>query len=282
MNYLKVYCNLIRKAENRTLVEGYTEKHHTFPKSIFGKNKRVVVLTAREHYIAHALLERVCIKRYGLNHYRTHKMTYAFWMMCNTNGRQNSYLYEELKIRRSNILKSLAGENHFNRGKKRSPETIEKLRKASTGKKLSIETRKKLSELKRGKNHPYYGKTHTEETRRKISENRKEKYFHTKEWKEMIGEMNRGEKNPFFGKKHTEETKEKMRAKKLSNKTKEKLSEINCKLKCNIISPDGEIFFTENLPKFCREVGICYCGMHRVVSGKRKTHKGWTGVVINK
>ena len=199
MNYLKVYCNLIRKAENRTLVEGYTEKHHTFPISIFGKNKRVVVLTAREHYIAHALLERICIKRYGLNHYRTKKMTYAFWIMCNRNSNQNSYLYEELKIRRNNILKNLYGE-----------------------------------------------------------------------------------KNSFFGKKHTEETKEKMRAKKLSNKTKEKLSEINCKLKCNLISPDGEIFFTENLPKFCREVGICYCGMHRVVSGKRKTHKGWTGVVINK
>jgi len=37
MNYLKVYCNLIRKAENRTPPEGYTEKHHIFPKSIFGR-----------------------------------------------------------------------------------------------------------------------------------------------------------------------------------------------------------------------------------------------------
>jgi hypothetical protein len=41
MNYLKHYCNLIRKAENRVPPEGYTEKHHTFPKSIFGKNNRV-------------------------------------------------------------------------------------------------------------------------------------------------------------------------------------------------------------------------------------------------
>jgi hypothetical protein len=38
MNYLKVYCNLIRKAENRTLPEGYVEKHHIFPISIFGNN----------------------------------------------------------------------------------------------------------------------------------------------------------------------------------------------------------------------------------------------------
>ena len=49
MNYLKVYCNLIRKAENRTTPEGYIEKHHTFPKSIFGNNKRIVVLAAKNH-----------------------------------------------------------------------------------------------------------------------------------------------------------------------------------------------------------------------------------------
>ena len=35
MNYLKAYCNLIRKAEHRVLPEGYTEKHHIFPKSIY-------------------------------------------------------------------------------------------------------------------------------------------------------------------------------------------------------------------------------------------------------
>lgn len=102
MNYLKVYCNLIRKAENRTPPEGYTEKHHTFPVSIFGKNKRIVILTAREHYIAHALLEKIYIKRYGLNDKRTTKMTYAHHMMKvpnkgNKKRYYNSYLYQNLK-----------------------------------------------------------------------------------------------------------------------------------------------------------------------------------------
>ena len=78
MNYLKVYCNLIRKAENRTLPEGYVEKHHIFPISIFGNNNRIVILTAREHYLAHALLEKICIKRYGNCNEKTRKMTYAF------------------------------------------------------------------------------------------------------------------------------------------------------------------------------------------------------------
>ena len=74
MNYLKVYCNLIRKVENRTLPEGYIEKHHIFPKSIFGKNDMIVVLTGREHYIAHILLQKICEKRYGLKHKNTQKM----------------------------------------------------------------------------------------------------------------------------------------------------------------------------------------------------------------
>ena len=81
MNYLKVYCNLIRKAENRTPPEGYTEKHHTFPKSIFGKNNRLVVLTSREHYIAHALLERIYIKRCGIKDKKTTKMIQAHILM---------------------------------------------------------------------------------------------------------------------------------------------------------------------------------------------------------
>jgi hypothetical protein len=85
MNYLKVYCNLIRKAEKRSYTKKkakeqglYVEGHHTFPKSIFGKNKRIVYLTAREHYIAHSLLEKICIKRYGLNHWKTLKMIHQY------------------------------------------------------------------------------------------------------------------------------------------------------------------------------------------------------------
>jgi len=121
MNYLKVYCNLIRKAEKRTPPEGYIEKHHTFPKSIFGKNNRIVVLTAREHYIAHALLEKICIKKYGLNHWKTKKMINAFWAMNNQENELqkryfNSKLYEGAKLR-FNIL---------NKNYRHTEETIKK------------------------------------------------------------------------------------------------------------------------------------------------------------
>jgi hypothetical protein len=136
MNYLKVYCNLIRKAENRTRPEGYTEKHHTFPVSIYGKNNRIVVLTVREHYIAHILLEKICIKRYGLYHYKTHKMNKAHCMMKSNKiyGYYNSYLFENARTRRS--LQS-CGEGNSMWGKKFSEETISKMSNSRKGRVFS-------------------------------------------------------------------------------------------------------------------------------------------------
>ena len=129
MNYLRVYCNLIRKAENRTPPEGYTEKHHTFPKSIYGKNNRLVVLTAREHYIAHALLEKAFIKRYGLSDKRTFKMQYAFCSMNHQkrnikNLYKNSILYEKSKIK---YINSLKGQKFLIEARKKAIETHKRL-----------------------------------------------------------------------------------------------------------------------------------------------------------
>lgn len=111
MNYLKHYCNLIRKAENRTVPEGYTEKHHTFPKSIFGNNNKIVVLTGREHYISHILLQKICERRYGLKHKNTQRMLCAHINMKSKGRYFNSYLYESAKIKRSESMK---GELHWN------------------------------------------------------------------------------------------------------------------------------------------------------------------------
>jgi len=170
MNYLKIYCNLIRKAENRTPPGGYTEKHHTFPISIFGKNKRVVALTAREHYVSHALLERICMKRYGLKDQRTVKMTHAHIMMKGNGNYVNSYLYESARIRFSEVKK---GENHPMFGKVHSEETKTKISVANKGntawnkgKVLSEEIKAKLSAARKGK-------TLSEEHKAKLSKSHK-------------------------------------------------------------------------------------------------------------
>jgi hypothetical protein len=189
MNYLKIYCNLIRKAENRTLPEGYVEKHHTFPKSIFGKNNRIVALTAREHSIAHALLEKIYLKRCGIQNWKTQKMIFAY---CNMNASNkyhknryiNSRLYESSRIRKSKIM---SGENNPFYGKSHSEKVIAKIKEANIGKSVTITSdhAKKISESKKGK---------------PLSER----------CRERCKEVNTG--NTYrLGTKHTDEAKEKMK-----------------------------------------------------------------------
>jgi hypothetical protein len=281
MNYLKVYCNLIRKAENRTPPEGYTEKHHTFPVSIFGKNNRIVVLTAREHYVAHALLEKICIKRYGLNHYKTQKMICAHLAMsCKRNSKNkyiNSYLYENLKTR---YVNSISGENNHNYGKiyteeereylskklkgiPKSKEHKEKIRKGKTGKPVSVAHRKNLGHNK-GKKWWNNGK----ENRRLSVECPGEGW--------VIG-MN----CPC-----SEERKEKISIKrkmrvdwKHKEETKIKISKSHSKYIYELKSPNGEVFITNNLTNFCKEnpqYGLDRRIMCKVSQGKQRHHKGWT------
>ena len=172
MNYLKVYCNLVRKAEKRTPPKGYTEKHHTFPVSIYGKNNRIVVLTGREHYIAHALLEKICIQRYGLNHYKTKKMNFAHCLMkVNPSDKRyyNSYLYESARIRK---LFLNSAEKSIWWKKTHTEETKQKQRKAALKRWSSEQERNKI----KGKNNHFYGKKHSEDTKQKIIEHHKQHF----------------------------------------------------------------------------------------------------------
>jgi len=181
MNYLKHYCKLIRKAENRGWkkhkVDFYVERHHTFPKSIFGDNNRIVVLTAKEHYIAHALLEKIYIKRYGIDHRNTKKMINAHFSMS-MNGYTNSIIYECAKIRMIKIVSERMSDNTTWQGRKHTPESIQKMKdnhpKSWVGRTHTKETRDKLSKINLGNTH-FKGKKHTEESKRKLSEAHKGK-----------------------------------------------------------------------------------------------------------
>jgi hypothetical protein len=211
MNYLKVYCNLIRKAENRTPPEGYTEKHHTFPKSIFGSNNRIVILTAREHYIAHALLERIYIKRCRLEHWKTKKMTHAFWFMNNQREKYyNSRLYEGIRIR-SNTANIWLGKKH-------TEETKEKIRQIKLNQ--SDETKRKISDTKKGR--PMSEETKAKMRDRKLSDETKQKLSEAHKGKTLSEEH----KKKLRGRKISDETKAKMSAAKrqMSDETKAKMS----------------------------------------------------------
>lgn len=58
--YSKWYFNIVSKAKNSQRI-GYLEKHHIIPSAINQDlgSENVVKLTAREHYICHALLVKM-------------------------------------------------------------------------------------------------------------------------------------------------------------------------------------------------------------------------------
>ncbi len=77
----------------------------------------------------------------------------------------------------------------------------------------SEETRKILSEkakLRTGDSNPFYGRHHSDETKEKISKANTGRSIWSDEQKQQKSENMIGEKNHFFGKKHTEETKRKI------------------------------------------------------------------------
>lgn len=250
MNYLKAYCNLIRKVETRGYTrkkskkEGiYVEGHHIFPKSIFGQNKRIVYLTAREHYIAHALLEKIMLKRYGIDDSRFKKMSYAFWAMNNQKQQKRNYknstMYEEARKRRSKFISNnQMGENNPMWGKKVT---------------LSEESRKRISRANTGKK-PWLGKNHKEETKRKMSEKQKGRIV-SEETKRKLSEGKKGICS-------------------MTAENKRKLIDVNSSY-WKIIKPDGTQLVIKNLNEFCRQTGLCSARMRKVSKGIFKQHKGY-------
>jgi group I intron endonuclease len=65
---------------------------------------------------------------------------------------------------------SARGVDHYNFGKKLSPEHKEKLTQSRKGKRHSEESIQKMKLAQLGEKHHFYGKRHNEETRRKIAE----------------------------------------------------------------------------------------------------------------
>jgi len=258
MNYLKVYCNLIRKAEKRTPPEGYTEKHHTFPKSIFGNNKRIVVLTSREHYITHVLLEKIYIKRYGIKDKKTIKMIHAHTLMKSKERYYNSYLYNLAVIRKSEVMKGK--KPYVMTEKTRNKISISKSgeHNPNFGIPLTQEHRNKLL-------YSWKGKIHSEESKLKISKANKGR-THTEETKKKWSEARSGENHYLYGKKRDIEIVNKI----VEKKSKEFL----------IINPQGEIICGKNITKFCKENNLDIGTTWNLLNYKRgtKSHKGYRAV----
>lgn len=150
MNYQRIYDDLINKRQ-RLSPDGYVERHHVVPRSMGGSDAsdNIVSLTAREHFIAHALLAKI----------HGGKQWAAFSLMRGKNE-VSARTYDIVRRASSEaISRSRTGMKFSSSHKeklryKRSPEHLEKMSAARKGKKIgphSAETRRKIGDAHRGK-----------------------------------------------------------------------------------------------------------------------------------
>jgi hypothetical protein len=162
MNHKLIYDRLmdsrrlLKEARNIQKVDGeYFENHHIIPKSKGGDNTKenLVLLTAREHFLAHKLLWII---------YRDRSSALGFHKMCSVTKNQkrvvNSKDYEE--AREAFKLTNIGNDyGKHNKGRIVSQEQRDNQSKVMKGKFL-------------GDKNPFYGKKHTEEAKQKIKQNR--------------------------------------------------------------------------------------------------------------
>lgn len=185
MDYKRIHDSIIEKAkyENRKKTDdNYYESHHIIPKSLGGSNKIAnrVLLTAREHFIVHKCLVFIFLKEGDINSY--HKMVHALhrflYSKNSTEYKITSKDYE--KIRK---LHSICISEQL-RGRKKTAEAKRNMSVAQkeyfsknpghwTGKTHTDETKRKMSEKQSMENNPQFGKPRTEEEKKKISKTMK-------------------------------------------------------------------------------------------------------------
>lgn len=68
MNYKLIYEQLVTRGQNRSVLEGYKERHHIIPKCMGGSDdpENLVDLTPEEHFVAHQLLVKMYPKNIRL------------------------------------------------------------------------------------------------------------------------------------------------------------------------------------------------------------------------
>lgn len=168
MNYKRIYDEIINRAKNRKITDIYVEKHHIIPKFDGGSDnyENLVKLTAREHFICHYLLLKI---------YKNGKAFFAFNCMINWKSKLQKRTYKV----NSKLYSSLKGKYRHDE------ETILKIKNANIGRKLTDDQKLKIS-IKRkegfkngtinlpiGEKNGMFGKKHSEETKHKMSLDRK-------------------------------------------------------------------------------------------------------------
>lgn len=154
--YSKWYFAIIKnRVDNPIKDNSYVEKHHIIPKSIGGSNKKenLVALTPKEHFVCHLLLVKMTTGKFKT------KMSYALRLLSHIENEHQSR--HKISARAYSLIVSI--------------------------------TKPALSNAISGINNPFYGRTHSDESKEKMKAKR------------AI------QKPPMLGKTRSEETKEKLR-----------------------------------------------------------------------
>lgn len=171
MQTYEEFINGILESRGRFICsDEYCERHHILPKCCNGTDDEdnLIDLFAREHFEAHRLL--------ALENPDNEKLMYAWWMMSHAKSKnQDRYevTAEEYEEARIEFGRAMSGELNPMYGKRGE-------NNPNYGRHHSEEAKKKMSESLKGKmtgeNAPMYGKHRSEETKRKISCKAKERY----------------------------------------------------------------------------------------------------------
>lgn len=141
----------------------------------------------------------------------------------------------------------------------------------------------------KGEDHPMYGRSHTEETKKKISESNKNKNF-SKETREKISKAKSGKNHHMYGKSHTKEAKTKISeslsgdnhylyGKSLNDEIKEKISKSKSHKGNKLTKEDARKikWLGNNSNMTNNEVGSEFNVNASVVS-RIKNNKSWVGI----
>lgn len=172
MDYCRIYDQLISRAKLRQrdlcrkdviAILGIVERHHIIPRSMNGLDdpENLVYLTPEEHFVAHELLVKIYPAEIGLLR--------ALMILSGKGNRyRNNRLFGWARRRYSEMRK---GNIPWNKGIPCDEETRNKIREARKLQVCSPAQRLNHSINGSGSGNNFYGKTHSPESKEKISAN---------------------------------------------------------------------------------------------------------------
>lgn len=149
--YMTFIQKIINDRGNWNPPTKYWEGHHILPKCLGGKgysrskHPNIIFLTAAEHFTAHKLL----VELFPENE----KLAYAFWAMCTVSNTATNATAEDYQTARMIRSKTIGN----------------KARVKLIGLEASLQTRENHSKAQSGELNGFYGKSHSEEAKLKLS-----------------------------------------------------------------------------------------------------------------